>query len=128
MLDAPVGVVINCAGFQDVTRSSSVLIQNLIRRKICVPNDSKRGFRIDKNFEMSKNCYLMGPLVAGNMDGNFKVWHAESCQRIINLSKHLAEVLLSPTQLEGSVPPAQPDLSMVMLSNPKTTTGLMVNA
>jgi uncharacterized NAD(P)/FAD-binding protein YdhS len=128
VLDAPVGVVINCAGFQDVTRSSSVLIQNLIRRKICVPNDSKRGFRIDKNFEMSKNCYLMGPLVAGNMDGNFKVWHAESCQRIINLSKHLAEVLLSPTQLEGSVPPAQPDLSTMMLSNPKTTTGLMVNA
>lgn len=94
-IDAPIRVVINCAGFQDVTRSSSQLIQNLIGRGICTPNESKRGFKIDRNFEASKNCYLMGPLVAGNIDGDFKVWHAESCQRIIDLSKHLAEVLLA---------------------------------
>jgi uncharacterized NAD(P)/FAD-binding protein YdhS len=95
VFDAPIGVIINCAGFQDVTKSSSVLIQNLIRREICIPNESNRGFVIDKDFEASKNCYLMGPLVAGNIDGNFKVWHAESCQRIISLSQHLATVLLS---------------------------------
>ncbi len=95
-IDAPIGAVINCAGFQDVTTSSSILIQNLIRRGICIPNDSRRGFTIDKNFEASKNCYLMGPLVAGNIDGEFKVWHAESCQRIISLSKQLAEVLIRP--------------------------------
>jgi uncharacterized NAD(P)/FAD-binding protein YdhS len=102
-IDAPIGVVINCAGFQDVTRSSSLLIQNLIRRGICKPNDSKRGFTIDRNFEANKNCYLMGPLVAGNIDGDFKVWHAESCQRIIGLSKHLAEVLVA-----RSTPQANP--------------------
>ncbi len=93
---APIGVIINCAGFQDVTRSSSLLIQNLIKREICIPNQSQRGFAIDKNFEASKNCYVMGPLVAGNMDGSFRVWHAESCQRIIGLSQHLASVLLPP--------------------------------
>ncbi len=98
-LNAPLGVIINCAGFQDVTKSSSRLIQNLIRREICLPNDSKRGFAIDKNYKASKNCYLMGPLVAGNIDGNFKIWHAESCQRIINLSKQLAEVLIQPEPL-----------------------------
>jgi uncharacterized NAD(P)/FAD-binding protein YdhS len=94
-IDAPIGVVINCAGFQDVTRSSSQLIQNLIGRGICTPNNSKRGFKIDRHFAASKNCYLMGPLVAGNIDGDFKVWHAESCQRIISLSKQLAEVLVA---------------------------------
>jgi uncharacterized NAD(P)/FAD-binding protein YdhS len=107
---APIGVIINCAGFQDVTKSSSVLIQNLIRRGICIPNDSNRGFAIDKNFEASKNCYLMGPLVAGNIDGDFKIWHAESCQRIISLSQQLATVLL-PTE--------QPDLNI---------SGVLVNA
>ena len=90
----PFGVVINCAGFQDVTRSSSTLIRNLIRRKICVPNASKRGFLITENFEASKNCYLMGPLVAGNLAGKIRVWHAESCTRIIGMSRQLAEVLL----------------------------------
>jgi uncharacterized NAD(P)/FAD-binding protein YdhS len=92
-VDVPISVVINCAGFQDVTKSSSILIQNLIRRNICTPNDSNRGFVIDKNFKANHNCYVMGPLVAGNIDGAFKIWHAESCQRIISLSEHLAATL-----------------------------------
>jgi uncharacterized NAD(P)/FAD-binding protein YdhS len=108
--DAPIDVIINCAGFQDVTKSSSVLIQNLIRREIFVANDSNRGFVIDKNFEStsSKNCYLMGPLVAGNIDGNFKVWHAESCQRIISLSQTLADVLLQSDEPQESSPALDP--------------------
>ncbi len=93
VVDVPISVIINCAGFQDVTRSSSILIQNLIKRKICIPNDSNRGFIIDKNFKANHNCYVMGPLVAGNIDGDFKIWHAESCQRIISLSEQLAATL-----------------------------------
>jgi uncharacterized NAD(P)/FAD-binding protein YdhS len=93
VLDTPIKIIINCAGFQDVTKSDSILIQNLIRRGICTPNDSNRGFIIDKNFKANKNCYLMGPLIAGNIDGDFKVWHAESCQRIISLSEKLAAAL-----------------------------------
>jgi uncharacterized NAD(P)/FAD-binding protein YdhS len=118
VFDAPIGVIINCAGFQDVTKSSSVSIQNLIRRKICTPNDSNRGFVIDQNFEASKNCYVMGPLVAGNIDGNFKIWHAESCQRIIGLSQHLATVLVQP---DCSVPPVAEVTDVDML-------GVLVNA
>ena len=113
VLDAPIGAVVNCAGFQDVTKSSSVLIQNLIRRKICIPNDSNRGFVIDKNFEASKNCYVMGPLIAGNIDGNFKVWHAESCQRIIGLAQQLAQVLLQAEQMESASIVAVPELEPV---------------
>ena len=90
----PVRVVINCAGFQDLTTSSSTLIKNLIRQGICKPNDSKNGFEINENFETSQNFYLMGPLIAGNMNDKFKVWHAESCARIINMSQQLAEVLV----------------------------------
>ncbi len=124
-IDAPIGVVINCAGFQDVTRSSSVLIENLIRRGICVPNDSRRGFTIDQNFEASKNCFIMGPLVAGNITGDFKVWHAESCQRIISLSKLLALVLV-----ERLIP--ETEISTTLDSAPAVTTtaetvGILVN-
>ena len=118
VFDAPIRAIVNCAGFQDVTKSSSVLIQNLIRREICIPNDSRRGFLIDKNYEASKNCYLMGPLVAGNIDGNFKVWHAESCQRIISLSQQLAAVLLQPEQIES--------LPIVVL--PLESVAVLVNA
>jgi uncharacterized NAD(P)/FAD-binding protein YdhS len=93
VFEEPISIIINCAGFQDVTKSSSPLIQNLIRRQICVPNDSNRGFVTDRDFRANHNCYLMGPLIAGNIDGDFKVWHAESCQRIIGLSETLAVAL-----------------------------------
>jgi uncharacterized NAD(P)/FAD-binding protein YdhS len=98
VLDNPIRVIINCAGLQDVTKSSSILIQNLIRRNICIPNESNRGFIIDKNFKANYNFYIMGPLVAGNIDGDFKIWHAESCQRIISLSERLAATLLESEQ------------------------------
>lgn len=88
------GVVINCAGFQDVTDSSAPLIRNLIRRQICVPNASKRGFLIDESYAASADFYVMGPLVAGNLAGPIRVWHAESCSRIIGMARQLAEVLM----------------------------------
>jgi uncharacterized NAD(P)/FAD-binding protein YdhS len=115
VFDAPISVIINCAGFQDVTKSSSVLIQNLIRREICRPNDSQRGFVVDQNFKANENCYLMGPLVAGNIDGDFKIWHAESCQRIISLSAQLAGSLIQPELQQRSPLVAIPDVEKVEL-------------
>ncbi|MEY2857920.1 MAG: hypothetical protein RLZZ74_2232 [Cyanobacteriota bacterium] len=91
---SPIQVIINCAGFQDLTQSSSPLINNLIEQGICTPNDSHGGFEMNENFEANQNLYLMGPLVAGNINDKLKVWHAESCGRIFNLSHNLAEVLL----------------------------------
>lgn len=90
----PIQVIINCAGFQDLTQSSSPLINNLIQQGICTPNDSRGGFEMNENFETQQNFYLMGPLVAGNINDKLRVWHAESCGRIFNLSQSLAEVLL----------------------------------
>lgn len=92
--ERPVRVIINCAGFQNLTKSSSPLINNLIERGICIPNDSQAGFKINENFEASENLYLMGPLVAGNINAKMKVWHAESCGRIFNLSQSLAPALI----------------------------------
>ena len=93
ILAAPLAAVISCAGFQDITKSSSTLLQNLIRRGVCTANESKRGLAINASYEASPGCYVMGPLVAGNIIGTFKVWHAESCTRIIHMSQQLAEIL-----------------------------------
>ncbi|WP_423146831.1 FAD/NAD(P)-binding protein [Rubrolithibacter danxiaensis] len=94
-IDKPIKVIINCSGFQDLSRySTSSLISNLISKKICVPNSSKRGFAVNESFEASHNFYLMGPLLAGNINSNIRVWHAESCSRIFSLSQQLAESLI----------------------------------
>ena len=90
----PIKVIINCAGFQNLNHSSSPLIRNLVQQGICTPNDSLCGFEMNENFEANQNLYLMGPLVAGNINAKLKIWHAESCGRIINLSQQLAQVLV----------------------------------
>ena len=92
--DETIKVVINCAGFQDLTKSTSTLIQNLVNSGVCIPNESRVGFKMTGDFEANENLYLMGPLVAGNINDKLKVWHAESCGRIFNLSQKLAEVLV----------------------------------
>jgi uncharacterized NAD(P)/FAD-binding protein YdhS len=94
-----VQVLINCAGSQDLLSSSSSLINNLIKRGIAIPNDSNCGFLVNENFEVNHNFYLVGPLIAGNINSKFKVWHAESCARIINLSQQLAVVLANDHDL-----------------------------
>ena len=97
-----ISVFICCAGFRKVSKLASTLLQNLIRREICVPNDSKRGFLINERYEAQKNFYVMGPLVAGNLAGNIRVWHAESCGRIIGMSKQLAEFLWRDASSAGT--------------------------
>ncbi|MDB5120534.1 MAG: hypothetical protein JWN56_1752 [Sphingobacteriales bacterium] len=93
-IDPNVKVIIDCTGFQHLTSSSSSkLISNLISQKVCVTNESKNGFKVNENFEANKNLFLMGPLLAGNLNKNLRIWHAESCGRIITLSKQLANVL-----------------------------------
>jgi uncharacterized NAD(P)/FAD-binding protein YdhS len=90
----PFSAIINCARCEDLTNSSSTLVHNLIEKRVCVPNDSDRGFLVSEEFEASENCYVMGPLTAGNLAGKIRVWHAESCTRIIGMSRQLAAVLI----------------------------------
>lgn len=91
---APLAGIVNCGGFSDLTGWSSPLVHNLLRRGICRPNASKRGFLLNEWFEASPGCYVMGPLVAGNLNRALRVWHAESCARIIQLSRQLASALM----------------------------------
>ena len=105
IMASPISVIVRCAGFQDVAKSSSTLLQNLIRRGLGAPNASQRGLAINAEYEASPGCYVMGPLVAGNIIGTVKVWHAESCTRIIQLSQNLAAILahaLRPPAAAGS--------------------------
>lgn len=91
--NVPLAAIFNCAGFADVNEWRMPLVENLLRRGLCAPNASLRGFQINEHFETSPGCHLMGPLVAGNRNAAIRVWHAESCSRIILLSRQLAQIL-----------------------------------
>ncbi|WPU95529.1 FAD/NAD(P)-binding protein [Mucilaginibacter sabulilitoris] len=92
----PLTIVINCSGpgNLETESSTSALIDNLIKSELCKLNSSKRGFSVNSQFEADKNFYVMGPLLAGNVIGVHKIWHAESCNRIFNLTFDLANQLL----------------------------------
>src|SRR5690606_3690020 len=78
-------VIINCSGFQELSsNTSSTLIKNLMKQSLCLINASKRGLEVNQDFEIDKNFFLIGPLLAGNVNSNFRIWHAESCARIFH--------------------------------------------
>lgn len=91
----PFKVVINCSGSDHLESSSSRLICNLVRKNICKVNLSKKGFLVNEKFEAAPNLYIMGPLLGGNINKLIHFWHLENLGRLLYLSPHLAEVLLS---------------------------------
>lgn len=95
----PVNIIINCIGAADLKKSNSALIQNLIRRKICVVNGSNKGFTVNENFESITNFFVIGPLLSGTLNKKLRIWHAESCPRIFFLSQQLAGYLLNNIKL-----------------------------
>ena len=80
----PVDIIINCIGAADLKKSNSALIQNLIKRKLCVVNGSNKGFVVNENFESIKNFFVIGPLLSGTLNKKLRIWHAESCPRIFS--------------------------------------------
>lgn len=92
-LSTPMSAVVNCAGFQDLQPSPSSLISSLFANGVCTPNSSRRGVEVNERFESADGAYVLGPLLAGNLNATLRIWHAESCARICSLSKQLADVL-----------------------------------
>ncbi len=97
-------VIINCAGQEEISTCSAPVVNSLIHRGLCVPNASRRGFHLTERFEAADNLYVMGPLIAGNANASFRVWDAESCTRIIQMSDLLAAALVSDTRLTEREP------------------------
>jgi uncharacterized NAD(P)/FAD-binding protein YdhS len=91
---SPFKVVINCTGADDLDKSTSRLIYNLVHNKIAKVNLSGKGFYVNENFEAAPNLYIMGPLLGGNMNKRIHFWHLENASRIMYLAPFLAECLL----------------------------------
>ena len=88
-------LVINCIGSINL-ESDKVpkVIKSLIENGICIPNDSKIGFKVNKRFETKENFHVAGPLLAGNVINERPLWHLEHCARIIWSSNLLGECLI----------------------------------
>jgi uncharacterized NAD(P)/FAD-binding protein YdhS len=88
-------IAINCTGANDLDKSSSRLIYNLVHNDIAEVNLSGKGFLVNKNFEAAPNLYIMGPLLGGNKNERIHFWHLENASRIMYLAPYLADCLLA---------------------------------
>jgi uncharacterized NAD(P)/FAD-binding protein YdhS len=91
----PFSVTINCGGFEELDCCSSRLINSVVANRLCKVNSTRRGFFVNEQLEASEECYVIGPLLAGNFNSTCRYWHVESASRISGLAKVLAESLLS---------------------------------
>ncbi|MCX2679179.1 FAD/NAD(P)-binding protein [Galbibacter sp. EGI 63066] len=90
----PYHIVINCIGSTTFNGENvPEILQNLIKKGICKPNESQIGIDVNKSLEATDSLYVVGPLLAGNVIENKAVWHVEHCGRITWLSKILAKEL-----------------------------------
>lgn len=110
--ESSVAAIINCTGFENVTSSSSPLIQELVQGRICRPTPSDHGFVVGQDYACSRDAYVIGPLLAGNLNGSMRIWHAESCWRLHDNALQLATVLAQRINSRvGTQYNAEPDLA-----------------
>jgi len=87
-------IVINCSGFEELNASSSELINNLVKQKLCTINNTNRGFEVSEKFEANDNLYIVGPLLGGIFNNKIRYWHVENAKRIYTVGYMLADILV----------------------------------
>lgn len=85
-------IVINCLGSVNLESPHiPELYKNIFEKKLASINASKIGLKVDGDMQSSKNFYIAGPMLAGNLIEDRALWHLEHCGRIIWSSKILSE-------------------------------------
>jgi uncharacterized NAD(P)/FAD-binding protein YdhS len=86
--------VINCTGTADLDGSASRLLSNIVNKKLCNTNLSKKGLEVNEKFEAAPNLYVIGPLLGGNVNKLIHFWQLENASRLTYLAPYLAQELV----------------------------------
>jgi len=88
-------IIINCAGAEHISDTSSKLLRNLLAKGLCKINDNKMGIAVDEYFAAAPEFYIIGPLMAGIYNSKYKFWHLENAKRLSGLGATLADTILA---------------------------------
>ena len=92
--------IINCSGSDNLDQSSSRLLYNIVNNGLCKMNLSGKGIEVSEKFEAAPNLYVMGPLLAGNVNKRIHFWQLENASRLTYLAPFLATELLATANVE----------------------------
>ena len=84
------GVIVGAIGFEGVSVTRAQLVRQLLRDGLVEASSSNAGLRVDSCFQAAPRVFVVGPLLAGNANPRFLVWHAESVRRIIAIAPDAA--------------------------------------
>ncbi len=90
-LDAShISVIVNCTGSEPLNQTSSSVINSLVSAGLAKVTGNLLGLVVNDAFEACENLFVMGPLLAGNINKAINSWHVESAGRISLLAQPLA--------------------------------------
>lgn len=92
-LDGTFGVVVNCAGFQDIDDTTDPFLRAVLDDGVVRSTPSRRGILVDATYQAAPGVFVVGPLLAGNLNDHLRVWHLESCRRIMSMSEDIARAV-----------------------------------
>jgi len=85
-----ISVLINCTGAEPLNHTSSSVINALVSAGLAQVTGNLLGLVVNEAFEASENLFVMGPLLAGNINKTINSWHVENAGRISLLAQPLA--------------------------------------
>jgi uncharacterized NAD(P)/FAD-binding protein YdhS len=96
-------VVINCRGAGPLSRTSSLLLRDLLHSDsgIARPNRCGHGIAVSGDFEASPGLFVAGPLLAGHSHGADHLWNLERAERIDWLARRMAPTIATRLASHG---------------------------
>lgn len=88
------GAIVNCAGFDELDRTEDPFLRTLLDSGLAHATGSRRGLAVDDAFRAAPRVHVAGPLLAGNLTTRLRVWHLESCRRILAMAPAIAAAVL----------------------------------
>jgi|GEM_PF-3938807 len=87
------GVIVNCAGFEPLPSTDDSLLRNLQDSGLVGVTRSGGGIEVDAHYRAAVHVFVAGPLLAGNLNEHLRLWHVESCRRILGMSREVADAV-----------------------------------
>jgi len=93
VFDTAFPIIINCAGAETISDTTSPLLRNMLDKGILQINRNKMGLAVNEDFSANDNIYIIGPSIAGIYNSKFKFWHLENAKRINMLAKVVSGII-----------------------------------
>lgn len=115
------GVIVNCAGFEPLPSTDDALLRSLQDSGLARVTRSAAGIEVDAHYRAAEHVFVAGPLLAGNLNEHLRLWHVESCRRILGMSREVADAVAADLGDRGDGTASAKDQAAEQATEPERT-------